>query len=407
MTTMTTGTTIKVCVVLALLAGCASSEAARGGVPKGVQFAKRQLMVNPYESTAVADLNKDGHLDIVYGAYWFAGPDWVIRTFRPNHLAAEYIRANSDHVMDVDGDSWPDIIAGGWQEDGIYWYRNPGNSAKEKGAPWEQHKPWEARLLTKTRGNMEMFQLHDFDKDGKPELYAASYRKQYPLEIWRFGKGEDGQPNLTAFVLGEQGGGHGFAFGDVNGDGREDVLTEVGWYERPAANIWAEPWKHHPETALPHPSCPFLVRDLDGDGRLDIIFGRGHDRGLYWWQQQAPAADGTTQWKKHTIDESWTQAHALRWGDIDGDGDQEMVAGKCIWAHNGGDPGAAEPVAIYYYKWDKKALKFTRYTIADKGENIALGRQYDVVDLNKDGKLDLTAPSKQGLWVLINKGMGP
>ena len=82
-----------------------------------------------------------------------------------------------------------------------------------------------------------------------------------------------------------------------------------------------------------------------------------------------------------------------------------MVAGKCIWAHNGGDPGAAEPVAIYYYKWDKKALKFTRYTIADKGENIALGRQYDVVDLNKDGKLDLTAPSKQGLWVLINKGM--
>jgi hypothetical protein len=252
---------------------------------------------------------------------------------------------------------------------------------------------------------MEMFQLHDFDGDGKPELYAASYRKQYPLEVWRFGKGEDGQPKLTAFIMGEQGGGHGFAFGDVNGDGREDVLTEVGWYERPAGDIWAEPWKHHPETALPHPSCPFLVRDLDGDGRLDIIFGRGHDRGLYWWQQQAPAADGTTQWKKHTIDESWTQAHALRWGDIDGDGDQEMIAGKCVWAHNGGDPGAAEPVVIYYYKWDKKALKFTRYTIADKGENIALGRQYDVVDLNKDGKLDLTAPSKQGLWVLINQGV--
>ncbi len=102
-----------------------------------MQFAKRQLLVNPYESTAVADLNKDGHLDIVYGAYWFAGPDWVIRTFRPNHLAAEYIRANSDHVLDVDGDSWPDIVAGGWDEDGIYWYRNPGNSAKEKGAPWE------------------------------------------------------------------------------------------------------------------------------------------------------------------------------------------------------------------------------------------------------------------------------
>ena len=80
------------------------------------------------------------------------------------------------------------------------------------------------------------------------------------------------------------------------------------------------------------------------------------------------------------------------------------MAGKCIWAHNGGDPGAREPPAVYYYKWDKAAGKFTRHTIAAVGENIALGRQYDVVDLNRDGRLDITAPSKLGLWLLINQG---
>ena len=105
------------------------------------------------------------------------------------------------------------------------------------------------------------------------------------------------------------------------------------------------------------------------------------------------------RWKKHVIDESLDPGPRPALADLDGDGEEELVAGKCIWAHNGGDPGAADPPAIYYYKWDKAALKFTRHTIAAQGENIALGRQYDVVDLNKDGRLDLTAPSKLGLWV--------
>ncbi len=382
--------------------GCGSNGKGEG---KSVRFAKKQLFVNPYESTAVADLNKDGHVDIVYGAYWFAGPDFVPRTFRPNHVATDYMRANSDHVYDVDRDGWPDVIAGGWGEDGIYWYKNPGKGPEERKAPWEMHQPWKATLLAKTRGHMEMFALHDFDGDGVPEIYSACYRKQEPLEIWRWTKKEDGSPALAPFVLGAEGGGHGFAFGDVNGDKREDVLTEIGWYERPAGDPWAQPWKLHPETALPHPSCPFVVKDLNQDGRLDIIFGRGHNVGLYWWEQQAPQADGTTVWKKHVIDESWSQAHALRLADLDGDGEQELVAGKCIWAHNGGDPGAGEPPAIYYYKWDRSAAKFNRHTIAAVGENIALGRQYDVVDLNGDGRLDLTAPSKLGLWVLLNQGV--
>ena len=182
------------------------------------------------------------------------------------------------------------------------------------------------------------------------------------------------------------------------------MLSEIGWYERPAGDPFAGPWKLHTETELPHPSCPFVVKDLNKDGRLDIIFGRGHDVGLYWWEQQAPHADGTTVWKKHVIDESWTQAHALALADLDGDKEEELVAGKCIWAHNGGDPGAGDPPAIYYYKWHGASSSFTRHTIAAPGENIALGRQYDVVDLNGDGRLDITAPSKLGLWVLFNQG---
>jgi len=384
-----------------LLAGSASAADDEG---RSLRFVRRLLFVGPYENATVADLDRDGRLDIVSGAYWFRAPDFVPRAFRPNHLASDYLHENSVHVHDVDRDGWPDLIAGGWDEDGIYWYRNPGRSAAERGAPWRINEAWPSKRLTRTRGHMEMFALHDFDGDGVPELHSACYRKQEPLEVFRFAKDAAGEPVLRAFVLGREGGGHGFAFGDVNGDGREDVLTEIGWYERPAGDPFAAPWRLHAETALPHPSCPFAVKDIDGDGRLDIVFGRGHDYGLYWWRQQAPRADGTTVWETRVIDESWSQAHVLALADLDGDGAEEIVAGKCVWAHEGGDPGAAEPPAVYYYRWQREALRFARHTVAAPGEGAALGRQLSVVDVDGDGRVDIVAPSELGLNLFLNRG---
>jgi hypothetical protein len=381
----------------ALLVGCAHRGRAE------VRFEPRHLFISDVQNATVGDLDRDGHLDIVYGGYWFAGPDFVPRAFR-EPIETRELRTNSSHILDVDGDGWPDIITGGWSEEGIWWYRNPGKSAVAQGTPWDQDLPWEGHRLARTRGTMEMFALHDFDGDGRPELYSANYHKTEPLEVWRFGKDAQGGFVLTPFVLGAQGGGHGFAFGDVDGDGREDVLTEVGWYQRPAGDPFAGPWKLHPESALPHPSCPFVVKDLNGDGRLDIIFGRAHDYGLYWWEQRPPLPDGTTVWSQHVIDESWSQAHALALADLDGDGQEELIAGKCIWAHEGGDPGAGDAPAIYYYKWNPRSATFTRHTISAPGAGAALGRQYRVVDLDGDGRADLVAPSRLGLWVFFNRG---
>ena len=373
---------------------------------KSLQWTKRNLFVGPFENCTTADLNKDGHVDIVYGPYWFAGPDFVPRAFRAHIIDDKYQRNNSDHVFDVDGDSWPDIISGYWDTNGIWWYKNPGNKPTESGKPWQMQLPWEGRQLSPSRGRMEMFTLHDYDRDGVPELHAACYARQEPLEVFRLSKDSEGKPIMKPFVLGKEGGGHGIAFGDVNGDGREDVLCEIGWYERPDGDPFVSPWKFHKETDLSkmHPSCPFVVKDLNGDGRLDIIFGRGHNYGLYWWEQLAPKSDGTTVWKQHVIDESWSQAHCLALADLDGDKEEELIAGKCIWAHDGGDPGAAEPPAVYYYTWNRATLKFTRHTIAAPGEGIALGRQFSVTDLNRDGRPDVLAPSKHSFWVLFNQG---
>ena len=210
-------TSRSVIAALVLLAiGAASAQSPPAG---SVRFTKRQLFVNPYESTAVGDLNRDGHPDIVYGAYWFAGPDFVPRTFRPNHVAKEYLRANSDHVLRRRQGRLARRHRRRLERGRHLVVPEPGaERSREAALPGRCTRPWEARLLAKTRGTMEMFALHDYDGDGTPELHSANYRKNQPLEVWRWTRGADGAPALTPFVLGAEGGGHGFAWGDVNGD---------------------------------------------------------------------------------------------------------------------------------------------------------------------------------------------
>jgi hypothetical protein len=384
----------------AVMAGRLAIPCMHAEEPKTVRFEKKRLFVSNYQAASVADLDRDGKLDVISGPYWFGAPNYEPRSFRANPGSRDYLHSNSDLPYDVDGDGWTDIIVGAWGEEGIVWYKNPGAAALTIGLPWEKQQ------LSPTKGKIERTDLHDYDGDGVPEIHTMSYVKQEPSEVYRFSKAADGKPALTKFVLGLEGGGHGYAWGDVNGDGREDFLTEIGWYERPAGNPFAAPWKLHPETALPHPSCPFAVMDVNGDGRLDILFGRGHAYGVYWWEQDKPKADGTTVWKKHVIDESWSQGHVVGLADLDGDGVKELVAGKCVYAHQKGDPGTDDPAVFYYYRWDKPSGKFTRHTIAGLGENIGLGRQLGLADLDGDGRIDIVAPGHFGLWVLFNRGTG-
>src|SRR5256885_11823143 len=109
--------------LVALAFFAASTPAAESA--KTVAFTKRQVLAGPYENATVGDLDRDGNLDIVCGPFILRGPNFVPETYRSAFGAADYMHENSVHLYDVDGDGWLDIIAGGWDEDGIYWYQNP------------------------------------------------------------------------------------------------------------------------------------------------------------------------------------------------------------------------------------------------------------------------------------------
>ncbi len=377
----------------------ADDKPAKESQPHGVQFSKQCLLISPNEGCAVGDVNGDEKLDIVAGTHWFAGPNFVPRPLRDiDEFNNDYLCNNGDHLYDVDGDGWLDVISGHWMTPEILWYKNPGEVGLVKGLKWKEN------LLKETRGQNECNVLRDLDGDGVPEWFVNSWDKKAPLVVWKFVQDDDGNPTLQRIVLGDAGSGHGYAFGDINGDGREDILTETGWYERPEGAPFQTPWKFHPETALPHPSCPCQIVDINGDGRADILWGRAHDFGLFWWEQGEPGADGSTTWKQHLIDDTWSQAHAIVAADLDGDGQNEFITGKRVRGHAGKDPGGKDPACLFYYKWNADQGEFERFAIGDFGDGVGAGMQICTADLNDDGRLDIAVSGKTGTWVLLNQG---
>lgn len=383
-------------IVIVMLSGAAASAEVKSSSPGGLRFTKKLLTVDANEGCDVADVNRDGKLDIIAGRNWYAGPDFTPRPLRLIEDWNGYVQSNADHVYDVNGDGWPDVIAGSFLPSEVHWYENPGEDLLNRGFMWKQH------LLadTKATTNEAMF-FRDLDGDSVPEWCVNSWTTKAPTLVWKIVNDDKGAATLKRVTIGEQWNGHGMGFGDLNGDGREDILVGSGWYERPEGEPFNSPWTFHKDWEW-HASCPMLVVDVDEDGRNDIIVGEGHNYGLYWVKQLPPGERGKVRWaERNLIDRTWSQPHAMHLADLDGDGNAELITGKRVYAHNGGDPGGKDPPCLYYYKWNK-AGEFTRFTI-DEGA-VGTGLQIRTADLNGDGRIDIVVAGKSGTYVLLNDG---
>jgi hypothetical protein len=357
-----------------------------------LRFSVKQLAADNNEGLAIGDIDGDGKADVVAGEFWYRAPEFTphkLREIAP--FGEDYLENNGDHLLDVDGDSDLDVVSGTFMPDEIYWFENPG------AAGLDSDKLWTSHLLADAARNNEGTFLHDLDGDGTPEFVVNSWRPMQPMLAWKLVRGDTPKlQKITIGSIGEGANGHGMGFGDVNGDGHEDIVFANGWYEHPGGPIDAAPWTLHSDWELVRASCPMLVRDLNNDGLADIIWGSGHDYGLHWLEQQR-----TGKWRRHIIDDSYSQAHALHWADIDGDGQGELITGKRVRGHSGKDPGAAETPALYYYKLQPGGL-FGRFDITRDGPGIGL--QIRTADLNGDGRLDIAVPGKSGTHLLFNDG---
>ncbi len=390
-------------LVAALALGGVLAHAQKGKqkkAPPRLRFKVQQLHVDNNEGCAIGDINRDGHLDITAGEFWYAGPDLAqhpLRKLLP--FGADYLENNGEHLLDVNSDGWLDVVSGSFMQPKLSWYENPGASG-EWGQRWKAHE-----LVNTEHVQNENTRMRDLDGDGVGEIIIDSWNENNPLIAWKIGAGA--APTVEKILIGEAGSGisngHGMGFGDVNGDGLEDVIFKNGWYQRPAKGAMEKPWRHHADWAWDHAGSPMLAVDLDEDGRNDVIWGDGHNYGLYWMQQREPAADGSTNWRMYTIDKKFSQAHTMAWADIDGDGENELITGKRVRAHSGKDPGGLEDPVVIYYDWDAETLKFAKHEV-HRGQ-AGIGLQIRIADMNGDGKPDIVVPGKSGTHVLWNEGV--
>jgi len=356
-----------------------------------IPFTVQTLTVDLNEGGDIADFDGDGKLDIVAGRNWYHNPDWLPRPVRPLEDERGYVHSNGDFAYDVNQDGQPDVIAGDFFTTSVFWYENPGQKLLLQGQLWKKH------LLVDTGlGANEGTLMADLNGDGKPEWITNSWVDSNPVVIWELVPGKT--PTMQRHLISEKGQKHGMGFGDINQDGRVDILTGAGWLEHPPEGL-AGSWKLHADWDRPL-SVPVLVKDLNGDGKNDVVIGTPHDYGLFVWYAEGSDANGKLAFREEMVDKSYSQLHCLHLADLDGDGREELITGKRVRAHNGNDPGSADPPIVCYYKIDD-AGKLTRFVL-NEGE-AGIGLQIRTADLDGDGDLDLMLPGKDGTQILWNQ----
>ena len=350
-------------------------------------FERLKISDAAFEAASALDVDKDGHIDIVSGGYWYEGP-----AFTAQHKICdippqgEYFDDFGDYPMDVNGDGYVDIVTGGYWGKQVQWRENP----KGKHIEWETHDIAPA-------GSIERPCFYDLDGDGYVEIIPNETDSLTVHKLIRTAKGK-GTATFEHYVVRPGGQGHGLGFGDLNADGREDIILHDGWFEQPSEGLGGK-WTWHQDFELGSASVPVITYDVNGDGLNDLIVGQAHPYGLDWIEK---TKDG--KWVKHAIDPHRSQYHDMIMADIDNDGDLELITGKRYRAHNGHDPGSKDPVGVYYFEIN--GGEFERVTLdygpADRASGLGIFGWVEDVDGN--GWKDVVAPGKEGLYLFKNMG---
>ena len=363
---------------------CLTFSTLRAQVSDEIPFRKHTLDLGRNETCAVADLNGDGRPDIMSGENWYEAPTWRKHRFRSFPTRRNYIDVFSDLPLDVDRDGHVDIVSVSYMSRKMAWFRNPGKANSE----------WKESVID-SGAPVEFAFLVDMDNDGVAGEVLPQFGGADNGTAW-YEVVEKG--NTTAWVkheVHERSFGHGIGAGDIDGDGRNDILTPKGWLKAPA-DPRIGGWEYRPEYDTEKGAGYLFVHDMNGDGVNDIVTTMAHDYGVFWLEQGSPGSE--PRWKKHVIDDAWSQAHAMTMADLTGDGQPELVTGKRLYAHNGHDPGGREVLGLFWYEKNSETNEWVRHII-HYGGRVGGGMQIPVVDLDRDGDLDVVVAGKGGVFL--------
>jgi len=346
---------------------------------------------NDLGSITVADINKDGKIDIIAGGIWYQNPGWEPHTFYAADTK-KYIDSTRGEVYDIDGDGYLDILGDTTPVRGkiyseLFWLKNPGPPHT---GIWEQY------FITAEHQFLEIIKFVDIDGDNQMEMITVDdgWGKNGGLRIYEI-PSEPTHPNQQdwkwRWVVNKTL--HGLAIDDLNNDGIPDIASDFRWYERVAHGEWVEhampapPRNDHGDShKRGHLTMHSLIYDVDNDGDKDVIFPRAHNYGVFWMES---SGGEEPEFTLHEMlpGQLPSTIHGAAYGDIDGDGDTDIFAGKCRYRH--GDPGEWwDPLDVFWLELVRSdgSVRWIKHQLA-KDLNMGFGPA--VADIDNDGDMDL------------------
>jgi hypothetical protein len=373
------------------------------------------------------DINKDGWPDLIVidfpgePCYWLENPKGS-ETHWKKHIIWHSACNETPLYADLLGKGQRVLVMGwqpkGKQNEGQMAYFTPG---KDPTQLWEMHPisaPSTPSTYTVTTNTLEALKKEKVAEElvksleqlqnktfATPQELLESAGKVIPdkAECKKELDAIKGKLEQHAQVRGQEIPGtfkfsHGLGVGDVNGDGRSDVITTGGWWEQPA-ELKDTPWKFHPAN-LGGGAADMYAYDMDGDGKADIISSSPHGYGIWWFQQKADSSGKVSFQQRDLFPKLFSQTHAMHFVDVNGDGLKDLVTGKRFWAHGPrGDADPNAPAVLYWFEARKSKEGVTSFLPHKIDDDSGIGTQFAVADVNGDGLPDIVTANKKGVFL--------
>ncbi|TWU26503.1 FG-GAP repeat protein [Novipirellula galeiformis] len=361
------------------------------------------------EGATAGDFNRDGVTDVASGPFWYAGPDFKTEhrfyaqdVFDPHGYSNHFF----SYTDDFNQDGWDDILVFGFPGNDASWFENPKTADRF----WPRHQ-----VLDQVDNESPTYV--DINGDGKRDIVCsqegyfgfAEVNPNAPEAPWAFRRIST-QSTGGKFT-------HGLGVGDIDGDGRMDLIEKNGWWQQPESWVGDPIWKQHLYPFSPGTGgAQMFAWDVDGDGDNDVITSlNAHGFGLRWYEQTK--IDGAIAFKPHTImgqtpaenayGVCFSQVHAIERVDMNGDGLDDILTGKRYWAHGPrGDVNAADPAVVYWFELSR-TQEDANETSASKvrwiphliDDDSGVGTEVNFADLDGDGNVDVFVGNKKGTFV--------